>query len=253
MDIARDWVKPNTVPDLKDGRVAVWRFDPRSQQANIGRFEALLSPGERSRLDHFVDQDSRRNFAVCRGVLHFLLARAGNIAGDQVQITNGVQGKPELDHDLHSSSIFFNISHTEGLCVIALSRQFEVGVDVEKIRWMKELKSMARSYLAPEEYTHWADKADGDRNQYFYECWCAKEAVLKAVGCGLTIHPGQINMIELLSGQPVRGVQEDGCLFEFQNCRLMPLPLADEFKGWLAVMGNPESIELYDFEHQVVR
>ena len=111
---------------------------------------------------------------------------------------------------------------------------------------------MARKYLAPAEYARWAAENDTRKTPYFYDRWCAKEAVLKAAGCGLTIHPGQIDTLEAISGRPIRGSQEDGCMFEFQACSLVSLPLAGDTKGWLAVMGKPESIDLFDLPDQVI-
>lgn len=247
-----DWQAIDHIPGLNERQVVVWRFDPEHLRPYANEFEKLLSPDEKARLTRFVNQESRQNFVICRGVLHFVLSQITSMLPGQVRIRNGLQGKPELVTDAHMHPVNFNISHTQDLCLIAFSANLEVGVDVEKVREIKELGSMARTYLSPEEHTIWVKKPDTEKAHTFYKYWCAKEAVLKATGCGLSIHPNQINIIEALSNQPLRGVQEDGCLFEFRDCELKHLPMGNEFQGWLAVFGKPDSICLYDFTNQVV-
>lgn len=251
-DIDASWNKPDSLPGLKENQVVVWRFNPRSQYCYINRFESLLSQEEKQRLARFVDQEARRNFVVCRGVLRFLLAQVIKTTSRSLNIQNGRQGKPNLDPHAHSFPVKFNISHTQGLCVISISKNLEVGVDVEKIHSMDELARMAHSYLTLDEYELWENTEESLRIEKFYEYWCAKEAILKAAGYGLSIHPGQINILDAVSNQPIRGTQEDGFLFEIRDYQLIQLPLEKEFKGWLAVLGKPDAIVLNDFFDQVM-
>lgn len=247
------WEEPGSIPELIENQVIIWRFDPRSQFPYVNHLVSFLSDEERARMVRFVDEHARRNFVICRGVLHFLLMQAQGANDGSVHIREGRHGKPELAAHAHSVQVQFNLTHTEGLCLIALSRNLEVGIDVERVEEMDELPRMARSYLAVDEYQSWLDTETSQRNEKFYDHWCAKEAVLKAAGSGLSIHPARINIQTILSGRPISGVQEDGYLFELQDCRLFRLPLGDDLKGWLAVLGEPDVVSLYDLADHLVR
>ena len=46
---------------------------------------------------------------------------------------------------------------------------------------LKELSSLARTYFSNDEWAAWLQKSEVDKLNGFYENWCAKEAILKAV------------------------------------------------------------------------
>jgi 4'-phosphopantetheinyl transferase len=76
----------------------------------------------------------------------------------------------------------FNISHAEGLVVLAVIQSGAVGVDIEKIRAVN-IDDFSR-YVP--EVAELPDKYDADRvNDLFFDCWTQKEAVLKGHGKGL--------------------------------------------------------------------
>ena len=245
------WHKPARIPRLHKDEVVIWKFNPDDLVDFTDDLSAFLSHGEKKRLACFKDEDARRLFIHCRGVLHFLLAAITAADPGQIAIRNGQQGKPELDGDQHQHTLPFNISHTQGLCLIALSRCCDVGVDVEKVQPLEDLERLAQAYMTAREFKDWQAVEADKRPAAFYTSWCAKEALLKAVGCGLTIHPGQLSLQEALSGRPLRGTQEDGCLFEFDAYALQALPLEDGYQGWLAVLGHYQALKLVEFSTQL--
>ena len=82
------------------------------------------------------------------------------------------EGKPLSDN------VYFNISHSHGLLVLALSKSCPVGVDIEKIREIRQ--SMVR-VLSDEEimFMH--------LNEDFLKIWVNKEALLKCIGSGINV------------------------------------------------------------------
>jgi 4'-phosphopantetheinyl transferase len=76
----------------------------------------------------------------------------------------------------------FNISHSEGMVVLAVVQMGAVGVDIEKIRSVN-IDDFSR-YVP--EIAGLPDKYDAARvNELFFDCWTRKEAVLKGQGKGL--------------------------------------------------------------------
>ena len=102
---------------------------------------------------------------------------------DQQCFVTDRQGKPSLQVINPNTSIYFNISHTDGCAVCALSLNQEVGVDVEKIR-PAPFSIMSRCFH-PEEMT-FVETDSEDSDKRFFEVWTRKEALLKKNGTGLT-------------------------------------------------------------------
>ncbi|GAB0057988.1 hypothetical protein SIID45300_02323 [Candidatus Magnetaquicoccaceae bacterium FCR-1] len=89
----------------------------------------------------------------------------------------GPFGKPSVAED-----IFFNISHTDGLVLCAVTRVGEIGIDCERIRPL-DLHDFER--LFPRDA--WEEiEAATDPFLAFFDAWTRREALLKADGRGLS-------------------------------------------------------------------
>jgi len=99
-------------------------------------------------------------------------------------------GKPHLD------TIFFNISHSYDYVVCAVSNQYQVGVDIEKVKDV-QIENF-KFHLTPEEWN--AIIYSKDSATAFLDCWTRKEAVVKGDGRGLQI---KLNSFEINENQTV--------------------------------------------------
>ncbi len=106
---------------------------------------------------------------------------------NNVEIVKTEKGKPYFKY---IPDLFFSISHTDGLTVIALS-DCEVGIDVEKIK--KADLRVVRRFLKNE--ADYITEKDSDRR--FFEVWTKKEAYLKCKGTGLSGGLNCVNVLEL--------------------------------------------------------
>ncbi|MEO5346944.1 MAG: 4'-phosphopantetheinyl transferase superfamily protein [Magnetococcus sp. YQC-9] len=97
----------------------------------------------------------------------------------------GPFGKPAVAQD-----IFFNLSHTDGLVVCAVTRSGEIGIDCEKVRPI-DLNDFVRLFSSES----WqAIETAPDRLRAFFDAWTQREAVLKADGCGLSLPMERLRM-----------------------------------------------------------
>lgn len=94
----------------------------------------------------------------------------------EVDIKKGYRGKPYIE----ASPFCFNISHTDGLVVCALS-QSEIGVDAESIREATD-RVMKRCYSDSE--IAYVDSAE-DKDTEFTRLWTLKESYVKLTGEGI--------------------------------------------------------------------
>lgn len=116
-------------------------------------------------------------------VLHQKAAEKYN----NTEIAKTEKGKPYFKN---IPDLFFSVSHTDGLTVIALG-DCEVGIDAEKLR--KADLRITRRFLK-EEIDYITEK-DSDRR--FFEIWTKKEAYLKHKGTGLSGGFDSVNVLKL--------------------------------------------------------
>jgi 4'-phosphopantetheinyl transferase len=90
------------------------------------------------------------------------------------------EGKPYL-----RSGPSFNLSHSGHLVVLAFGHEGRVGVDVEQVRPLRDLGGLARASFAKDEIDALLALPGDEQIPAFFRIWTRKEAMLKALGCGL--------------------------------------------------------------------
>lgn len=96
----------------------------------------------------------------------------------------GDNGKPSVVTD-GACPIHFNLSHSADLATLAVSDRYELGIDIEEIRFLKE--DIAKWFFSDREYKTLRSFPAEDYLDGFYRCWTRKEAFVKAHGAGLTL------------------------------------------------------------------
>ncbi len=166
-----------------DSRVHVWRIGLDSTNEPVG---ANLSAEEAAQAERLKHRDGRRRFVAVRSVLRMILAdmlgAAEDPEGSTLRVGYGAAGKPFLVND---PQLHFNVSHSDELAVIAVTRVGEVGIDVERQSAMADRDDIARLvFNGVERATLLACPAE-ERDRVFHRFWTRKEALLKAMGVGL--------------------------------------------------------------------
>jgi 4'-phosphopantetheinyl transferase len=185
--------------------IHVWH---RSLSISAGEREALfalLAPDERERAARFRFEKDRDAFIAGRGWLRTLLGRYLRTDARGIHFILGKHGKPAI----HGVPIHFNLSHSGALAACAVTRDQEVGIDIEWIRPMHDLESIARRFFHPEECRKLLALSEEERASAFFRCWTRKEAYIKALGEGLSA-PLESFEVTLAPGEPAAFVQIDG-------------------------------------------
>lgn len=144
------------------------------------------------------DKTIRQSLAGLRALL-FLLRLRGEDASSLV-LERAEGGKPRF-----VSGPQFNISHSGGLAVCALSDS-PVGVDIERLRPMRDPIALADRFFAPAEKA--AIRASEAPSEAFLEVWVRKEAFLKLSGRGID---GRLDEIDTTATDiPVFALGHDG-------------------------------------------
>jgi 4'-phosphopantetheinyl transferase len=122
-----------------------------------------------------------------RALLREVVGRVLGLAPDAVPLREGVHGKPALAGAQASRPLWFSVAHCEDLFAVALSRSWDVGLDVERARAIEQWERLADRVLAPAERAQLQRAVDlgEDPGCNFLRHWCRVEAELKAIGCGI--------------------------------------------------------------------
>lgn len=167
----------------KNGDVHVWCFRNDRQEA-AERCQAHLSAEERARAARFRRVEDRCAYITTRGVLRELLAVEVGCAPRDIEIVGGDGKKPALNG---AHQLYFNVSHTAGLSLVAVSRAREVGVDIERIDLRVEALELAERFFHSDERLFLGRLPPSQRCDAFFDLWVRKEALHKAIGFGLRL------------------------------------------------------------------
>ena len=180
MCAASIWSSPPDSLSLQTGEVHVWRL---ALEQPSERFVALLDPDERSRANRFHFDKDRKHFVVARGFLRVLLGRYLKRDPKQLKFSYGPYGKPSLNGE---ELLRFNMSHSHGMALYALTEGRDIGVDVEYVRADFTSDDIARRFFSPFEVEALCGLPTEERVASFFRCWTRKEAYIKATGRGLS-------------------------------------------------------------------
>lgn len=169
---------------LGDNEVHVWHTDLTAQEAAIDRLFPLLDHHEQTRAARFIVPEPRVQFILSRAFLRIVLGRYLRIEPREVRFRTAEHGKPELAED---GGLRFNLSHTDGETMIALTRAGRIGADVERIRENLDPLALGTRFFSPQESEWLRSQAASQRFASFFACWTAKEAYVKACGAGLSV------------------------------------------------------------------
>jgi 4'-phosphopantetheinyl transferase len=170
---------------LTSGEVHIWRLEPEPDAA-LPQYSHLLSLDERDRAARFRFPHLKQHFTADHGRMRMILSAYSGISSEKLGFAVSEFGKPEIANP-EAAGLRFNLSHTEGLTLLAICLDADLGVDVEAVRTMDDLELIAESHFSPREIAALRAVDSADRQRAFFRCWTRKEAFLKAHGHGLSI------------------------------------------------------------------
>ncbi len=176
---------------LPDRTIHVWSFGLDLTPADAQRAESWLSADERTRAGAFHFARDRSHFIAARGRMRELLAKY--LGGDPAALRFAVNshGKPQLAGDFGANELRFNVSHSHGHALLAVTRGAEVGVDLEQIRSDLDFAGIVAGHFSSAERIGWQALPEARRQEAFFHGWVRKEAYVKARGEGLSREPSR--------------------------------------------------------------
>ena len=173
------------------GVVHLWRRALHASAAELDWCYGLLSQEEQERALRFRIERPRQDFVLTRGTLRLLLARYLSTTPQDVSLRNAGNGKPFLEGE---NDLCFNVSHTNGLALMAFARRRAIGVDVENLVRDTEIGQLAERFFSEGERQALGQLSGEHLKEAFFRCWTRKEAYVKAKGNGLSLPLDQFDV-----------------------------------------------------------
>lgn len=178
---------------VRDNEVHVFAAETTISDAQEAELYRRLSSDEQRAIGQIVAPQARRQSIVARGMLRQLLARLSGVSDAEITIVTAKTGKPRCE-SLPTGNVHFNISHRDGLALLAISLGSEVGVDVERVCDRIDIHAVAEVVFTPGERDELLAAPKELQRQVFFQFWTRKEALLKAIGVGLIAEPNQFDV-----------------------------------------------------------
>ena len=179
---------------LPKNEVHIWVANLDISLRQIQQLTTILSEDEQLRAERFYFEQHKNRFIVARGILRTILGNYLNTAPEQLQFSYSDKGKPILAN----STLEFNLSHSQDLALYAFTWQGKIGIDVEYLRSLPDVKKIAERFFSPQEYNRLSLLNSEEQQQEFFRLWTGKEAYLKAIGEGLS---GKLAQIEVINNE----------------------------------------------------
>lgn len=231
------WPLPPGDLILRNDEVHVWRAPLVQGASRFEKFRRLLSEDEQARAARFYFQKDRAHFIVARGMLRIILGHYLNVAAADLRFGYSFYGMPALAEEFTEKQLRFNMSHSHGLALFAITSGREIGVDLEQMRPEFADEHIAERFFSAREVEDLRSLPSSMQREAFFNCWTRKEAYIKARGEGLSF-PLERFDVSLAPGEPAALLVTRDDPREAARWSLRELFPGHGYKAALAVEGN---------------
>ena len=227
------WSLPPAGFTLGLDQIHVWAAPLDLSPDDLDELASMLSAAERERAMRFRFDLHRNRFIAGRGLLRAALGQYLNTQPGRVEFVYGPNGKPSLSQTAAGTGIRFNLAHSEDLAVLAVMRDRDVGIDVERVRPIPEVEQLVARFFSVRENAAFQALPEEQRAVAFFNLWTRKEAWLKATGEGIARSLRRVE-VSFLPGEPARLIHIEGSEEEAARWRLFAFKPAEDFVAALA-------------------
>jgi 4'-phosphopantetheinyl transferase len=252
---------------LVSDAVHIWQVSTDQSPSIVEYYRGFLSEDEKEQAARFRFPEHRRRFILTHAVLRDILAGCLSVKNEKVEPGDilfriGTFGKPEIcgiggpryqtndnrrSVDLPIKGVHFNTSSTQDLAIIAVTKNRQVGVDVEWIRPVSEMDEIISTRFSNFESSWLLTLPPEKRVVAFFECWCRKEAYLKAIGVGFSKPLNGFSVVSG-SGEYLKFIDGETASPEAKRWRIATIDIGQQHCAALAVENDFQKIETFKWQ-----
>ena len=172
---------------IRKNEIHLWQVNPDkiTQPELLNKYKNLLSDDETKKQQRYKFSHDRHDALITRAFVRDLLSYYADIAPSDWRFDKGEKDKPEIVNP--SLPLRFNLSHTKGLIICAVTLENDIGCDVEDTTRNNDVLSIANRFFSAIETNELFSLPEDQQHPRFFDYWTLKESYIKAWGLGLTI------------------------------------------------------------------
>jgi 4'-phosphopantetheinyl transferase len=223
--------------------VQIWVLDDSLIETACTALANTLSHDEQQRARSYRQAKHRHRFVARRSVLRGLLGAYLSCRPESLRFDVTPFGKPLLKEP-NDARLAFNVSHTEGTALLAFAWDCMIGVDIERRTGNLDIRDVGRGVFSSIEQKA-IDTAQADPAATLFKIWTRKEALLKALGTGLSVEPDAYTTEDdFLRGEGHWRASHHGVAMSRWTC--VDLVFGPQLRGALAVSLDDARVVLRD-------
>lgn len=158
------------------------------------RYPSLLTEDEMSQMSRLYFTGHRHQYLLTRALVRTSLSNYYPVEPKEWRFSTNSFGKPQISHPKVKLVTRFNLSHAKGLIICGITRDVDIGVDVEDTQRTTRtaFNSLAR-YFSEQEIRDLGELPPEQQKQRFFDYWTLKESYIKARGMGLALPLGKFS------------------------------------------------------------
>lgn len=172
---------------IKPNEIHLWQVNPDeiTQPDLLSKYKSLLSDDETKKQQRYKFIDDRHDALITRAFVRDLLSYYADVPPTDWRFEKGEKDKPELVNP--PLPLRFNLSHTKGLIICAITLEDDIGCDVENTTRSNDVLAIANRYFSSTETSELFALPIAQQRHRFFDYWTLKESYIKAWGLGLAI------------------------------------------------------------------
>jgi len=176
------------------GEAHVWEIDLAGDTRTLRACAAVLSNEERARGERYHSAGDAARFVIAHGHMRCILGLYACVHPSLLTFARSPFGKPGLDGPVAARGIRFNMTDSYDVALVAVAREREIGVDIERIDARPDIEPLAARCFCPAERRLLDEAAEAERAAVFTALWARKEAYIKAHGEGMSLELRSIDV-----------------------------------------------------------
>ena len=174
---------------LPPEHIHVWLVFPHAihNDTLLTQYRNLLNTQEQQKEKRFYFQKDQHRYLLTRALVRTVLSQYVPVAPTDWVFSRNQYGKPAIDAQHGLEHLSFNLSHSQRLIALAITRHSALGIDTENTQARKTPLNLINDYFSPAEMATMNATHPEQKSHRFFQHWTLKEAYVKARGMGLTI------------------------------------------------------------------
>ncbi|WP_418603971.1 4'-phosphopantetheinyl transferase family protein [Hwangdonia sp.] len=232
--------------NLKPNIIHTWlvNFDDKDEDA-INKYYYLLSEDEKKRASKYKFHKDKRCYIITKGALRLLSERYLNIDARAITFDYGKYGKPDFSFN---TNLKFNISHSGDILALSFVKEFDIGVDIEKIKDNFDVFEIASNFFSTLEIETLKKVPKEKQVEYFYRCWTRKESFIKAKAKGLSF-PLDSFSVCINSDKKTELLETKWDAAEKHQWKLFTFSHQPDYLGAISIKGDIKTVEYFSFNN----